>query len=67
LLKGAAFETGGIKMKKIIVFVALVCALGAFVGRPSADVPHQAAVETLSPFAMMQESRSLPTEVYDTF
>jgi hypothetical protein len=54
-------------MKKIIVFVALVCALGAFVGRPSADVPHQAAVETLSPFAMMQESRSLPAEVYDTF
>jgi hypothetical protein len=55
-------------MKKIIVLVALICALGAFAGRPSADVPSQAARETLSPMAMMaQVSRSLPTEAYGAF
>jgi hypothetical protein len=54
-------------MKKIIVFVALIFALGAFAGRPSADVPHQATMDTLSPLAMMQESRTLPSESYDTF
>jgi hypothetical protein len=52
-------------MKKIVVLVALVCALGAFAGRPSADVPNHAARDTLSPQAMMQESRSLPTEAYE--
>jgi hypothetical protein len=54
-------------MKKIIVFVAFVCALAAFAGRPSVDVPRRAAVETLSPLAMMQASRELPTEAYDTY
>jgi hypothetical protein len=54
-------------MKKIIVFAALICALGAFAGRPSADAPRQAAIETLSPLVMMQESRTLPSESYDTF
>ena len=54
-------------MKKVIALVAFICALGAFVARPSADAPRQATIETLSPLAMMQESRSLPTEVYDTF
>jgi hypothetical protein len=52
-------------MKTILMFVALICALGAFAGRPSADVPRHAAIETLSPQAMMQESRWLPTEAYD--
>jgi hypothetical protein len=52
-------------MKKFIVFVALICACGAFAGRPSADAPRHA--ETLSPLAMMQASRGLPTEAYDTF
>jgi hypothetical protein len=52
-------------MKKIIVFVAFMCALAAFAGRPSIDVPRQAAMETLSPSAMMQASRWLPTEAYD--
>jgi hypothetical protein len=52
-------------MKKILTFVALICALGAFAGRPSADVPRLAAFETLSPQAMMQQSRWLPTETYD--
>jgi hypothetical protein len=54
-------------MKKIIVFAALICALGAFAGRPSADLSPQAAIETLSPMAMMLESRTLPSESYDTF
>lgn len=54
-------------MKKIVVLVALMCTLGAFAGRPSVDAPRQAAVETLSPLAMMQASRGLPTEAYDTF
>jgi hypothetical protein len=54
------------KMKKIAVLVALICALGAFAGRPSADVSSDAARDTLSPLAMMQESRMLPSESYDT-
>jgi hypothetical protein len=52
-------------MKKILMFVALVCALGAFAGRPSAEITHHVVLETLSPQAMMQESRLLPTEAYD--
>ncbi len=52
-------------MKKIIVFVAFMCALAAFAGYPSVDAPRQGAMETLSPFAMMQTSRWLPTEAYD--
>jgi hypothetical protein len=52
-------------MKKIIVLVAVICALGALAGRPSADVPGHAARETLSPMWMAQSSQSLPTEAYD--
>jgi hypothetical protein len=52
-------------MKKLVVLVAFMCALGAFAGRPSADVPGHAALETLSPQAIMQASRSLPTEAYE--
>jgi hypothetical protein len=52
-------------MKSIIVLIALICALGALAGQPSTDVPGQAARETLSPMAMVQVSRSLPTEAYD--
>jgi hypothetical protein len=52
-------------MKKIIVLVALICALGFFASHPSVDAPRQAPVETPSPLAMMQPSRSLPTEAYD--
>jgi hypothetical protein len=52
-------------MKKIIVLFAFVCALGAFVTRPSADVPRHATLETLSPLAMMQATQSLPTEAYE--
>jgi hypothetical protein len=56
---------GGIKMKKIIVFVAFLCALAALAVQPSVEAPRQAAMETLSPSAMMQTSRWLPTEAYD--
>ena len=52
-------------MKKILMFVALICALGAFAGRPSADVSRHVVLETLSPLAMMQEPRWLPTEAYE--
>ena len=52
-------------MKKIIVLVAFICALGFYASYPSTDAPRQAAMETLSPLAMMQASRWLPTEAYD--
>jgi hypothetical protein len=52
-------------MKKIIVFVAFICALSALAALPSADVRNHAALETLSPMAMAHTSRSLPTEAYD--
>jgi len=54
-------------MKKIIVLVVLVGAVGAFAHRPSADVvPRQGAVETLWPLDMTRASRELPTEAYNT-
>src|ERR1035437_9103868 len=56
-----------IKMKKIIVLVSFICALGIFASHPSVDSPRQAAMETLSPLAMMQASRWLPPEAYDAF
>ena len=52
-------------MKKFILLAAAICALGAFAGQPSADVHRQAARETLSPQAMMQVARQLPTEAYE--
>jgi hypothetical protein len=58
-------EKRGIKMKKIFVFVAFMGALAALAVQPSVDLPRQAAMETLSPSAMMQTSRWLPTEAYD--
>jgi hypothetical protein len=58
-------ENREIKMKKIIVLAAFICALVFFASHPSADAPRQAAMETLSPLAMMQASRWLPTEAYD--
>ena len=51
-------------MKKIIVLVAFACAFGALVGRPSADVSYQAAVEPAAMLAMMQVLHSLKTESY---
>jgi hypothetical protein len=58
-------EKRGIKMKKILVFVAFMCALAALAVQPSVDAPRQAAIETLSPSVMMQAPRWLPTEAYD--
>jgi hypothetical protein len=60
-------NTGGIKMKKMVVFVALICACAVFAGRSPVGVSRHAGMETLSPLAMMQASRGLPTEAYDTF
>jgi hypothetical protein len=58
-------KTGVFKMKKIIVFSALICAIGAFAGRPSADVTHHAAMDMTSMLAMMQPPQWLPAEAYD--
>jgi hypothetical protein len=54
-------------MKKIMVFAALICTLGAAAvgARPSATVPGHAARETMSNLAAMRPSHSLPTEAYD--
>lgn len=52
-------------MKKLVVLVAFMCALGALAGRPSADVPGHVALETLSPQTIMQASRTLPSEAYE--
>ena len=60
-------ENREIKMKKIIVFVAFMCAMAALAVQPSVEAPRQAAIETLSPSAMMQTSRWLPTEAYDVY
>ena len=54
-------------MKKMVVFVALICACAVFAGRSPVGVSRHAGMETLSPLAMMQASRGLPTEAYDTF
>jgi hypothetical protein len=52
-------------MKKLFVAVALACVVGAFAGRPSTAVQSQTSRDTISPLAMMMESRSLPSESYD--
>src|SRR5216683_621275 len=41
-------------MKKIIVFVAFMCAMAALAVQPSVEAPRQAAIETLSPSAMVE-------------
>ncbi|MBR0825889.1 hypothetical protein JQ596_10100 [Bradyrhizobium manausense] len=54
-------------MTKFILIIACVCILGTFAGALSASTPKHAAVETLSPLAMMMEMdlRSLPVESCD--
>jgi hypothetical protein len=54
-------------MTRFILIVACVCVAGAFAGKLSAGTAKQAAVETLSPSAMMMniDARSLPVEAYD--
>ena len=52
-------------MKKIIMLVAFVCAMGALAARPQADVSRQATAEPLAILAMMPVSKSLQIEAYD--
>jgi|tagenome__1003787_1003787.scaffolds.fasta_scaffold10460625_1 hypothetical protein len=52
-------------MKKLVVAVVLAGVVGAFAGRPSTAVQSQSSRDTISPLAMMMESRSLPSESYD--
>jgi hypothetical protein len=54
-------------MTKFILIVAGVCILGTFAGALSASTPKHAAVDTLSPLAMMMQmdTRSLPVESCD--
>ncbi|MGH6643099.1 MAG: hypothetical protein ACRED3_10420 [Bradyrhizobium sp.] len=52
-------------MAKITAAIAIMCALSAFVSYPSADERRQSAMETISPLAMNQVVRVLPTEAYD--
>jgi hypothetical protein len=59
------WKTGEFKMKKVMVFFALICAFGAFAGRPSADVTHHAAMDMTSMLAVMQPPQGLPEEAYD--
>ena len=54
-------------MKKVIAAIVFICALSAFANLPSAKVSLAASSETISPLAMMQESRALPSESYDTY
>lgn len=52
-------------MAKITAVIAIMCALNAFITYPSAEERRQSAMETISPLAMSQVVRSLPTEAYD--
>jgi len=52
-------------MAKITAVIAVMCALNAFITYPSAEERRQSAMETISPLAMSQVVRSLPTEAYD--
>ena len=52
-------------MKKIIVLVAFVFAMGALAARPQAEVSHQATAEPMSMLALMQAPQSLSVEAYE--
>jgi hypothetical protein len=54
-------------MIRITAVLAIMCAFNAFVTYPSAEERRQAAQETISPLAMMQTAKALPTDIYDTF
>ena len=53
-------------MKKYILLVACIAALGAATARRSVDAHPQVAAETLWPQQMMMEPRALLTEAFDT-
>ena len=59
------YNKGEIEMAKITAVIAVMCALCAFVSYPSAEERQHSARETISPLAMMQTARVLPTEAYD--
>jgi len=59
------YNKGAIEMAKITAVIAVMCALNAFITYPSAEERRQSAMETISPLAMSQVVRSLPTEAYD--
>ena len=59
------YNKGAIEMAKITAVLAIMCALNAFITYPSAEERRQSAMETISPLAMSQVVRSLPTEAYD--
>jgi hypothetical protein len=50
-------------MKQITVVLGLMIALSAYVTYPSAE--ERRASSTISPSAMMQDTRTLPVEAYD--
>lgn len=50
-------------MKQITVVLALILALSAYLSYPSAE--ERRASSTISPSAMMQDTRSLPIEAFD--
>lgn len=50
-------------MKKITAALAVMLALSAYVSYPSAE--ERRASATISPSALMSDTRSLPVEAYD--
>ena len=52
-------------MAKIAAVIAVMCVVSAFVSYPSAEERQHSARETISPLAMSQVVRVLPTEAYD--
>jgi hypothetical protein len=57
----APTTTGGSQVKQITVVLALMLALSAYVSYPSAE--ERAA--TISPSALMSDTRTLPIEAFD--
>ena len=52
-------------MTRYVLMVACALTLVGFAGTLKASAPRHATAETLSPSAMMQDTRSLPVEAYD--
>ncbi len=52
-------------MTRYVLMVACALVLVGFAGTLKASAPRHSAVETLSPSAMMHDTRSLPVEAYD--
>ena len=50
-------------MMRITAVLALMCALSAYVSYPSAE--ERRASSTISPSAMMNNTRALPIEAFD--